>query len=436
MVRKTVAQEAGRVRKKPVSSKLKPGQVAQALKEIRFDCATVLNNAGDGVLIVNHQGYIIFQNAVSQQRTGVSLDGLRFSEVVRDFGVDQAKLYFDRALCGENVPPIQYTYAKPDGEELTVEVTSRPMFIDGKAMAVVLIARDVTEHKKIETALLESERRYRKLVESSLQGIVIAQGLPPRIVFANRALTDILGYSVDELTSLEPGQGMTILDAEHHDMLYGRYLDRMKGKSVPSRYEVLAVRKDGRKRWIEVSSHRIEYNGGPAVQAVFVDITEQKLAQEALQRTHDALEDRVKERTAELKEVNRALRVLLKQRDRDKSRLEDKVVLNVKELVVPYAERLQTVLTDDKDIAYLKVLESNLRDIISPFAQKLSSRYSSLTPMEIRTAQFIRDGKTTKEIADLLNLSTRTIESHRKNIRTKMGLHGKKANLRSHLLSL
>jgi PAS domain S-box-containing protein len=307
---------------------------------------------------------------------------------------------------------------------------------DGKAIVLLVISRDLTERRKIETALLESQEKYRMLVDHSLQGIAIAQGLPPRIVFANPALADILGYTVEELTSLGPGQGVTLVDAEYQDMFWGRYQDRVQGKSVPPRYEVLAARKDGSKRWVELFSNRIEYGGEPAVQAVFVDITERKLAREALKSAHDELEDRVQERTVQLEEVNSALRVLLKQRDRDKTELEDKVVLNVKELVVPYAEKLRAMLTDGKQIAYLNVLESNLNEIISPFAHKLSSRYSSLTPMEIRTAQFIKDGRTSKEIADLLNLSSRTIESHRKNIRMKMGLHGRKANLRSHLLSM
>jgi DNA-binding CsgD family transcriptional regulator len=89
-----------------------------------------------------------------------------------------------------------------------------------------------------------------------------------------------------------------------------------------------------------------------------------------------------------------------------------------------------------KQLAYLSILESNLKDIVSPFLRGLSAQNTGLTPREIEVADLIRIGKTSKEIAELLNLSTRAIEFHRENIRAKLGLKNKPANLRSHLMSL
>ncbi|MBW2172756.1 MAG: helix-turn-helix transcriptional regulator [Deltaproteobacteria bacterium] len=141
-------------------------------------------------------------------------------------------------------------------------------------------------------------------------------------------------------------------------------------------------------------------------------------------------------KTNELEEMNSALSVLLKQREKDKTELEEKVVVNFKELIVPYVKKLKNNRLDDKQKTCLRMLESNLNDIVSPFAHKLCSKYTCLTPTEIRTAHLVKDGKTTKEIAELLNSSIRTIESHRLSIRTKMGLKNNQTNLRSYLLSM
>jgi len=439
MTERRTTKRPRRTVKKPVKEKGRLSGMAKVLEEIGSNCETVLRHVDDGVYMLDDKGYFTFVNGVIEQRSGMSVNQFRklhFLDIVSPDDHDRVRKNFEQVMKGKEVPPYELAYVKADGEKLEVEINTKPVFSDGKVVGLIGVSRDITERKKIEEALRQSEEKYRMLVDHSLQGIAIAQGLPPRIVFANPALSDIFGYSVEELTSLEPGQGVTLVDAEYQDMFWGRYQDRVQGKPVPPRYEFLAVRKDGRKRWVEMFATRIEFHGKPAVQAVFIDITERKLAREALEKAHDELEQRVRERTTQLEEVNSALRVLLKQRDMDRTELEEKVMLNVKELVVPYAEKLRKNLADAKQIAYLNVLESNLNDIISPFAHKLSSRYSSLTPTEIQTAQLIKDGRTTKEIAELLNVSTRTIESHRQNIRMKMGLHAKRANLRSYLLSM
>ena len=129
------------------------------------------------------------------------------------------------------------------------------------------------------------------------------------------------------------------------------------------------------------------------------------------------------------------MKVLLKQREDDKKELGESVLSNVKELIAPYVERLNKSKLDTNQNTLVNILESNLSNIISPFISKVSSKYVNFTPMEIRVANLVKDGKTNKEIADLLFLSKNTILFHRHNIRSKLGLKNKKINLRSHLLS-
>jgi DNA-binding CsgD family transcriptional regulator len=105
----------------------------------------------------------------------------------------------------------------------------------------------------------------------------------------------------------------------------------------------------------------------------------------------------------------------------------------VKEFVLPYIEKVLNGKLDIKSKAYLGILESNLKDIIAPFSRKLSSKYMSLTPREIQIANFVKEGKTSKEIADIMNVSKSAVDVHRYRLRDKLGLNNQKANLKSHL---
>jgi DNA-binding CsgD family transcriptional regulator len=142
------------------------------------------------------------------------------------------------------------------------------------------------------------------------------------------------------------------------------------------------------------------------------------------------------EQSYQLEEVNSALRVLLRQRDEDKRDLEEKVLSNVRNLVQPYFERLKKTHLDHRQSTYINILENNLAEVISSFAKQLSASAVSLTPREIQVASLLKQGRTAKEIAEILGLGESTIISHRQSIREKLGLKNKKSNLKSLLQSL
>ena len=116
--------------------------------------------------------------------------------------------------------------------------------------------------------------------------------------------------------------------------------------------------------------------------------------------------------------------------------MEESLLTNVKESMLPFLEKLKKTRLDGNQKTYLQIIESQLDDIISPFLKHLSSRFTNLTPMEIKVAKLIKEGRMSKEIAEILGVSEQTILTHRNNLRAKLGLRNEKANLRSHLMNL
>ena len=173
----------------------------------------------------------------------------------------------------------------------------------------------------------------------------------------------------------------------------------------------------------------------PAVSRALREIKERKerkMAEEALQKREKALE--LKSR--HLEEANTALKVLLRHREEDKETLEEQVLVNVRKLVLPHLENLKHLNLNEKQSNQLKIAEENLRNIVSPFIHNLTSRYLELTPREIQVANLIKEGKTTKEMTDILNISATAVDFHRKNLRSKFGIKNTKTNLMAFLSSL
>lgn len=184
--------------------------------------------------------------------------------------------------------------------------------------------------------------------------------------------------------------------------------------------------------WFYMRSIRMETNGPLRVIVSHEEITQLKLTEEALKQNKQALEIQKQQ----LEETNIALKVLLKQRENDKHELEQKVLTNIKDLVFPYLEKLKRAPLRSRDKTMMEIIENHLKDIISPLLQTLSNVNILLTPQEMQIASLVKDGRSSKEIADILNVSETTIHFHRKNLRQKLGIKNKATNLRAYLMSL
>ena len=165
--------------------------------------------------------------------------------------------------------------------------------------------------------------------------------------------------------------------------------------------------------------------------------TEKKLRQ-----SHAELEKKVQKRTMELQmknqeisDANTSLRVLLEQQERSKKEIEQTISNNLKENILPYLDLLKEEMKDRKGEIYTTIIETKIDKITSSFSKELSSKLLNLTPREIQVANLVRQGRTSNNIAELLNLTHGTVESYRLNLRKKLGINGRKINLRSYLLS-
>ena len=335
-----------------------------------------------------------------------------------------------------------------------------------KAQLYADVKQQLAERKKTESILRESEERYRSLLESSPDPVVVYD-MQGNATYVNPAFAQTFGFSCEALI----GKQIDFVPEESWPETR-HAIEQMKGGKKINLFETKRLTNRGKILDVQISSTLyFDSKGQHAGNIVTLrDISALKQTEKELEKYRDLLEERVEDRTAELArinlkleqeieerkraeaalrrrekelqaqsnhlaEVNTALKVLLKQRENDKSELQENVLSNVKELVVPYIQRLQKSRMNTSQETLVNILDSNLNNIISPFIGKLSSRFLNFTPMEIRVANLVKEGKTNKEIADMLFLSKNTILFHRHNIRSKLGLKNTKINLRTHLLS-
>jgi PAS domain S-box-containing protein len=196
-------------------------------------------------------------------------------------------------------------HLKKDGTLLEVELTWHTASFAGRRAALVL-AYDITEGRRAERSLQESEERYRAVVENVADAIVIT--VDAKLVFANRAFLALHGLE-DGAQALGSSIEQWIAPSDA-PLVKERMLVRRRGDPGAAVYEYRIRRADGAVRTVQASSVAITHKGEPAVLAVLRDISDRKHADAALRRAHEELERGVQERTVEL---SRAIEILQEQ---------------------------------------------------------------------------------------------------------------------------
>jgi len=424
-------------------------QAQEALRKSEEKYRNILDNFTDGIYMVGADGYLTYLNRVSLKRSGLPEDrytACHYLDVIAPEEHDRARASFKRVMRGEENEPHELCTKTPDGRNVSLEVKSRPFFEDGVIVGLLGIARDITARKEAEEALRRSEEKHHVLLESISDGVfrLDASG---HFVYMNRS--GLLRTGLTEET-LHNSHFLDIYAPEEREMLRVQLENVMKGKEVPP-FELKYISRKGRTVYVEMRCRPI-FEGRTVIGLVGLtrDITDRKNAEELILNAKDRLEQMVEARTKELEDttgqlafrtrnledMNTALNVLLNKIENDKKEIENNIRANLQESLFPHLENLKNSSLSEAQKACITVMEEAVNAIAAPLMKNLRLKHPNLSSKEIQVSSLIKEGRTTKEIATILNVSVKDVEFHRYNIRKKFNLTRKKESLSAYLSQL
>ncbi len=348
---------------------------------------------------------------------------------------DQGRVVESIKNLGKEPLFIQYRIIRPDGQMRWIDDSFIPVFDeDGHRTKVFGFGQDITKRKLAEHSLQKTEEHLQSLMETATNFAVYRLSIRDNdplctdVVFASPSIMDLLGVT-------EPGFAAW-LDLMHPDDSRRIKENLAKQPLTPKFEDTIRIFHPVLQewRWIRfIANHLFDeksqliYSNG-----IIFDVTTHV-------KTTNNLKEKEEELTVQaekLQKVNNALSVLLEHQEQKSEEIRSNILETLDKFVLPYIHDLTlTTLTTDQT-TFINMIKSHLVDISSSFAKSLSNWKSRLSPTEIKVADFVRSGKTSKEIAELLNVSIAAISFHRKNIRSKLEINNEKVNLVTHLQML
>ena len=406
----------------------------QKLTESENRYRSIFENTGTATVIIEEDSTISMMNRECENLSGYSKEKVEGKMSWADFIVkeDMERLREYHRLRRTEPDRVPKTYEARiiDKQGNLRDICVTGSMIPGTKTGVASLL-DITKRKAIEKALKESEAKFRALVEQIPNAIVYIAALDESstTLYVSPQIRQILGYTQEEYKDNPDIWARRIHPDDYSRVMAELEQCRRNEDGFTSEYRIR--RKDDHVIWFRDDAQIIkDEQGNPLfLLGINTDITERKQSEEKLRERERDLEIQTKN----LEEINTALNVLLKKRDEDKTELEEKVLQNVQQLIEPYIAKLKLSGLDERQKALASILESNLKDMTSSFAYSLSSKHLNLTPKEIKVANLIKQGMTSKEICDILGSSEKVVAFHRQNIRRKLGLLNKKVNLKSYL---
>jgi two-component system sporulation sensor kinase A len=250
------------------------------LRESEEKYRNLVENSKDAIAIVDFKGNILFANKAAERLTGYSAQeekGINIRAITpRRLWLKSIAMLL-KARLGKAIPYFEYELKRKDGTLIPVETGGQAIFKDGKPVAIQIITRDITERKKAEEALQESEERFRRLSEAPFEAVVIHD--KGKILDVNQTFAEMFGYELSEVI------GKNALDftaPESRDLALKNILS---GREKP--YEVMGLRKDGSTFVIEVCGRAFPYKGRIVRVAAMRDVSDRKKDEEALRKSEE-----------------------------------------------------------------------------------------------------------------------------------------------------
>ena len=272
----------------PYDPMLLIAKVAHLIERKRADqtrllLAAIVESSDDAIIGKTLDGQITSWNAGAQAMYGYSAEeaiGQQISLIFPAASAHELAAIHDRISRGESIKHLETEGVRKDGTSLRVSVSVSPIRDHaGQLVGASTIARDITNRKRMEEALRQSEERYRRLFENA-NDIIYTQDLAGNFTSINKVAEAVTGYSLEEVRKMNFSQLFSSADVEKMHMMTQRKLSR---KTEKTSYEVTFRAKDGSAIHLEVSTRLILEKGeAVGVQGIARDITERKRAEEAL----------------------------------------------------------------------------------------------------------------------------------------------------------
>jgi len=284
---KTEAMDSGRLLLRCIGYAIERRQSQEALRLSEERYRTILEEMEEGYYELDLNGNLTFCNDSYRQALGYSpeeITGMNYADFTAQEDRDRMfQMFTDIYRMATPMTSFTYQALRKDGRTITVESAVSPLRDkEGQIIGFRGIGRDITDRKRADEALQESEEKYRQLVENATDAIIVAQD--GMIKFANRRATEMTGYSVEELCSIPPAE---LIHPDDREMAIGFHYARATREEIPRYRALRLIDKEGNIKWVERSAGRLPWEGSPASLIIDTDITERKLAEKGLQESEE-----------------------------------------------------------------------------------------------------------------------------------------------------